>query len=172
MKKLISSLFFLLILSSLSSWAQESKSQELLLDQMTGNWLLKGNIGGKETTHDITTASVLGHQYIQLTEISREKNASGEPEYEATVFITFDTKKNEYTCLWLDNTGNGGLSAQAVGHAKPDGNRIEFIFKISDTSNFHTVFLYDKVTDSWQWMMDDEENGKSQSFARVNLTRK
>jgi hypothetical protein len=171
MKKLFTLSFFMLILFSLSCPAQEKKSQETLLDQMTGNWILKGTIDGKETTHDITTAWVLGHQYIRITEISREKNASGKPEYEASVFISFDTKKNEYTCLWLDNTGNGGLSAQAVGHAKLEANKIEFIFKISDTSTFHTVFLYDK-SDSWQWIMDDEENGKYQPFARVKLTRK
>jgi hypothetical protein len=171
MKRLLSSLFFALILFSFSCPAQDSNSQEKMLDQMTGNWLLKGTIDGKETTHDITAVWVLGHQYIRITEISREKNASGNPEYEAIVFISFDAKKNEYTCLWLDNTGNGGLSAQTVGHAKLEANKIEFIFKISDTSAFHTAFLYDK-SGSWQWLMDDEENGKYQPFARVKLTRK
>jgi hypothetical protein len=168
--KIITTLIFLAVF--LTCQAQKSGSQESLLDQMTGNWLLKGTIAGKETTHDITMAWVLGHQYIQITEISHEKNALGKPEYEALVYISFDTAKIQYTCLWLDNTGNGGLSAQAVGHAKRENNKIEFLFKISDTDTFHTVFLFDKTSDTWQWLMDDEENGKYQPFARVKLTRK
>ena len=30
----------------------------------------------------------------------------------------------------------------------------------------------DRGSDTWQWMMDNEENGKLQPFARVKLTRK
>lgn len=172
MKTIQASFFLVLVLSYLSCPAQESKSQESILDQMTGNWILKGTIGGKETTHDIAATWVLDHQYIQITEVSHEKNASGKPEYEAIVYISQDKEKNEFACLWLDITGNGGLSAQAIGHAKQDGNKIEFLFKISGTSIFHTVFLHDPASDSWQWLMDDEENGKYQPFARVKLTRK
>jgi hypothetical protein len=172
MKNILSSFFVVLLLHSLSCSAQKSDSQESILDQMTGNWILKGTIAGKETIHDITVNWVLDHQYIQITEVSQEKDATGKPEYDAIVFISQEKEKNELTCLWLDNTGNGGLSVQALGHAKQNGNKIEFLFKISDTSIFHTVFLYDQASDSWQWLMDDEENGKFQPFARVNLTRK
>lgn len=156
----------------LSCPAQKPDTQASLLDQMTGNWLLKGTIGGKETTHEIVTEWVLGHQYIRITEISHEKNSSGNPVYEAIVFISFDKVKNLYNCMWLDNSGNGGLSGQAIGHAVRNGNKIEFLFKITDTDTFHTVFLYDKTSDTWQWLMDDEVNGKYQQFARVKLNRK
>ena len=45
------------------------------------------------------------------------------------------------------------------------------VFKFSDTNQFHTTFLYDRNTDTWQWIMDGEENGKLQPFARVKLTK-
>jgi len=92
--------------------------------------------------------------------------------YEAIVFICWEQKLNEYSCLWLDNTGNGGLSNQAIGHAKSNGDNIEFLFKGIDGSLFHTTFAYIKNTDTWKWLMDGEENGKLQPFARVKLTRK
>jgi hypothetical protein len=76
-----------------------------------------------------------------------------------------------YTCLWLDNTGNGGLSPQAAGHAKKNGDNLEFIFVISDSSSFHTTFLYDRNSDSWQWLMDSKENNTMQPFARLKLTK-
>lgn len=49
---------------------------------------------------------------------------------------------------------------------------IAFLFKGKDGSFFHTTFAYSKGTDTWQWLMDGEEGGKLQSFARVRLTKK
>jgi len=142
-----------------------------LLDHLIGKWVLQGTIAGRETTHDIAVEWVLGHQYVQLHEVSREKNANADPAYEAIVFIGWDQPLSQYACLWLDVTGGGGLSAQAIGHAGRSGDKIAFLFKGSDGSNFHTTFVYDRDTDSWQWLMDGEENGKLQPFARVKITR-
>lgn len=172
MKSLLLKIYLLFFLTSFSAFSQQKTNQDSLLNHMVGNWVLFGIIDGKETTHDIFIEWVLGHQYLQLKEVSREKDPNGKPSYEAVVFITWDKTLNQYSCLWLDNTGNGGLSAQAIGHAKQGGDVIEFIFKISDSSFFQTTFAYDKVPDTWRWLMDGEENGKSQSFARVKLTRK
>ena len=33
-------------------------------------------------------------------------------------------------------------------------------------------FAYDRNTDTWQWNMDGEDNGKFKPFARVILTKK
>jgi hypothetical protein len=114
---------------------------------------------------------VLGHQYVRLHEVSREKDAQGQAAYEAIVFIGWDQPSGGYACLWLDSTGGGGLSAQAIGHAKRSGDEIAFLFKSGDGSLFHTTFAYSKGTDTWQWLMDGEEGGKLQPFARVTLTK-
>jgi len=39
---------------------------------------------------------VLNHQYVQLHEVSREKNTGGSPQYEAVVLIGLDAAKNQY----------------------------------------------------------------------------
>jgi hypothetical protein len=160
------------ILISRPATAQQSTFQDSLLDHMIGRWQLHGTIGGSETIHEIAAEWVLGHQYVRLQEKSHEKNADGEPAYEAIVFIGWDQPSDQYACLWLDITGGGGLSAQAIGHGKRNGGEIAFLFKGSDGSSFHTTFLYHRDTDIWQWQMDGEENGKLQPFARVRLTRK
>jgi hypothetical protein len=160
------------ILFSLPCVAQQTTFQDSLLDRMIGNWILQGTIAGRETTHDITVEWVLAHQYVRLYEISREKDSSGHAAYEATVYFGWDQSVNQYACLWLDITGGGGLSAQAIGHAKRTGNEIPFVFKGSDGSLFHTTFVYEKATDTWKWLMDGEENGKILPFARVKLQRK
>jgi len=172
MKNTIFRILIFLTLTPFYGMAQQTDDQDFLLHQLIGKWVLQGTIEGKETTHDITTDWVLDHQYIQIKEVSRELNVKGKPEYEAIVFISRDQALDQYSCLWLDNTGNSGLNAKSVGHAKASGDNIEFLFKGNDSSTFHTTFAYDRSSDSWQWIMDVEENGKLQSFASVKLTRK
>jgi hypothetical protein len=171
MRKILGSVA-LIILVSVSALAQQTIFQDPLLDHFVGKWVLQGTIGGSATTHDIVAEWVLGHEYVRLHEVSREKDAKGLAAYEAIVFIGWDQPSSQYACLWLDSTGGGGLTGQAIGHAKRDGDKIAFLFKGADGSFFHTTFVYSQSTDTWQWLMDGEEGGKLQPFARVKLTRK
>jgi hypothetical protein len=156
------------LLAALAPPGHAQPLQDPLLDHMTGQWVLQGTIAGQQTVHDVQGEWLLGHQYIQLHEVSREKNAQGQPAYEAIVLIGWDAAAKEYACLWLDSTGGGGLTGKAIAHAKPGGDALAFLF----LGTFHTTFLYNKATGTWRWTMDDEEGGKLQSFARVKLTRK
>ena len=160
-----------LVLLSLPASADESPLQDPLLDHLVGTWVLQGSIAGKETTHDVAAEWVLGHQYVRLHEVSRERRADGQAEYEAIVFVGQDPSKRGYACLWLDSTGGGGLSGTAIGHGRRSADEIAFLFKGSDGSTFHTTFAYGKDTDSWRWIMDGEDHGKLQPFARMSLTR-
>ena len=170
MKRMMSLALFVVLLGG-AVQAQQTSFQDSLLDRMTGKWMLQGTIAGQNTTHDVTVEWVLAHNYLQIHEVSREKDVQGAARYEAIVYIGWDKPTKQYQCLWLDLTMGGGLSAQAIGHGKRDGDRIPFLFKGVDGSLFHTTFAYDKSTDTWQWLMDGEENGKPQPFARLKLTR-
>ncbi|HVP91027.1 MAG TPA: hypothetical protein VMS75_07395 [Terriglobales bacterium] len=161
---------FVLVASSAPS--QQTALQDPLVERLVGTWVLRGTIGGQQTTHDIVADWVLGREYVRLHEVSREKDATGRPAYEAIVFIGRDPGSDGYACLWLDSTGGGGLAGQAIGHAKRGVDAMAFVFKGSDGSLFHTTFAYDKAVDTWQWLMDGEEGGKLVPFARVRLTKK
>ena len=89
----------------------------------------------------------------------------------AIVFIGKDPASDGYACLWLDSTGGGGLDGQAFGHAKAGTDVIAFLFRYRDTV-FHTTFVFNRAADTWKWVMDNEENGKTRPFARVDLSRK
>jgi hypothetical protein len=158
------------LLVSFTAIAQESTFKDSLLDCMIGRWVLSGTIDGRQTTHDVVVEWVLAHQYLQLRETSREKNAGGSPAYEAIVYIGWDALSHQYACLWLDVTGGGGLSSKAIGHGKRAGEKIPFLFIIGTTS-FHTTFEYARTSDAWRWYMDGEENGKLVPFARLTMTR-
>jgi hypothetical protein len=162
----------LLFMTSFSTSAQESAHKEHLLDRLAGNWILQGTIAGHETTHDIESEWVLNHEYLRIHEASREKNAQGQPAYEAIVIIEWNESSNEYRCLWLDSTGGGGLAVPAA-LGKRGNDEISFLFKDKDMdSGVHTTFAYSRGADTWSWLIDNENGGKLTSFARVKLTRK
>ena len=163
----------LLALAALSTSAQQATPKDPLLDRLAGTWVLQGTIAKHETTHDIESVWLLGHEYLQLHETSREKNAQGLPAYEAIVMIEWDESLHEYRCMWLDSTAGGGLSAEGIAHGKRGSDDIAFWFKEKDkNSGVRTTFAYDNVTDSWTWLIDNEDAGKRTRFARVKLTRK
>ena len=139
--KIILRFILLAFLVSIKISAQQTSFQDPLLERMTGNWILKGTIAGQEVTHDIEVSWILEHQYLQIYEISREKDADGTAAYEALVLIGWDSDSSKYACLWLDVTGGGGISAQAViGYAERDGDKIPFLFKMNEESVWHTTF--------------------------------
>ena len=164
--------FALGIVISLSALAQPAAFQDPLLDHMIGKWVLQGTIAGRNTTHDIVSEWVLGHQYMRIQEVSREKDARNQPVYEAIIFIGWDPQSSQYHCLWLDNTGPWDFTSQAIGRAKRSEDAITFRFGSNDGSSVNTTFSYNKNGDAWQWSIDNETGGKSQAFARVRLTRK
>jgi hypothetical protein len=125
--KIIMKIFLVVAAAYFSVSAQQTTFQDSLLDHIIGKWVLHGTIAEKETTHDIVAQWVLGHQYLQLHEVSREKNTTGEAMYEAIVYIGWDQNTKQYACLWLDITGGGGLSAQAIGHAELSGDKMAFL---------------------------------------------
>lgn len=164
----------ILILAALSAAVLAPAQQptlhfdDALLDHLAGHWVLEGTIAGKQTTHDVEAEWVLGHHYLRLHEVSREHNAQGEPAYEANVYVGWDQTLSQYACVWLDTYG--GVSPVSIANAKRAGDQIPFEFKDKD-SDFHATFSYHPASDTWDWTMDNEANGKLSPFARVTLTR-
>jgi hypothetical protein len=171
MKKLFGIVLLLAVIFPSIVKSQQTTQPDSLLDKLTGKWILTGIIDEKKIIHDINVKRVLGGQYVQIEEVSREKDANGNLDYNALVYMCWQEAKKEYQCLWLDNTSNEGISNGILGRAKQNGDKIELLFKFSDTVQFHTKFVYDRTADIWQWTMDSEENGKLQSFARAKMIR-
>lgn len=149
------------------------EKHESLMERMTGGWVMQGKIDNAEVTNDVYVDRILNRQYVRIHQISREKDAAGEPTYEAWIHIAWDKKNEEYVVMWLDNTGVTNFSADGVGHGKPDGDRIPFIWKLADGSGIHNTFAYARASDTWSWEIDNlDKSGKSSPFARVTLKRK
>ncbi len=161
------------LLFALSSPAQNGlpDAPTQLLDNLAGRWVMSGTLGGKRTTHDVEAGWVLKREYIRFHEVSREKDASGGPAYEAIVLLSWDAKKDGYSCLWMDNTAGGALASEGIAHGKPAAGAIPLVFTIAGKESLHTTFRYDARADSWQLTIDDVTSGKSDRFGDVRLTR-
>lgn len=148
---------------------QQPVFRDSLLDHLAGNWVLRGTIGGQATTHDLTAEWVLGHQYLRIHEVSRDRKADGAPEYEAEAYIGREPKTLVYTCVWLDVYG--GLDPHSVAYGKRGGDSLPFSFHAGDGTDFNTTFTYDRTTDTWTMNMDSGTPAKMTPFARTTLTR-
>lgn len=152
--------------------AQTPGPPDELLDRLAGRWVLEGTMAGKSVTHDVDSSRVLNGGYVQLHEVSRERDAQGRPAYEAIVYLTWEPSRGEYACLWLDSTSNAGITNGVTCRARPAGDELRLLFTYPAGNLFHTTFAYDRKADTWQWRMDDEEKGKLVPFARVTLRRR
>ena len=165
--------FTCLVMPAALAFSQAQSAPEALLDKMTGHWVMTGTIGKRSTTHDVDVDWVLKREYIRIHEVSRDKDQSGGIGYEAWIYVVWDAKQSEYAVMWLDNTAATNFAPEGIGHAKPDGDRIPFIFKDADGSGIQTTFAYDRAKDTWSWTIDNlDKAGKSSSFAKLTLTRK
>jgi hypothetical protein len=107
---------------------------------------------------------------LAFHEVSREKHAKGEPQYEATVFIAWNEKSKQYACAWLDV--DGGASGESIGLAMPKENELAFVFNDEHGQpSFTNTFTYDPKTDTWQNQLDNVVKGVAKPFARFSLTK-
>jgi hypothetical protein len=170
MKK-ITGLSILVLLASARLPAQALPADSLF-DRLVGHWVLRGTIARQQTTHDVSFDRMLGREYVQMHEVSQERAANGSPAYEAVVLFGRDPRSGEYACLWLDNTAASAFGEQGIGRGMVASDSVSFVFHYSQTTGFHTTFVYSRATDSWQWNMDNDSAGVRRPFARVKLTRR
>jgi hypothetical protein len=151
-------------------FAQNPPVDSPLLEHLAGKWVAQVSIGGRARTDDISAEWVLQHHYLRLHEVSRNKDANGNPHYEAMIFIGERPRTKQISCLWLDVYG--GTDIRSIGVAESDENEIHFIFKDeSGSTDFSNDFLYDPKADTWEWRLDNVDHGKLIPFGTEKLVR-
>jgi len=158
------------ILAALTVMAQQPPVNSPVLDHLAGKWLIQGTVGKQSVTHDFEAEWVLQHHYLRFHEISRDKNEKGEPQYEATVYVAWNEKSKQYSCVWLDVYG--GATAESIGYATPAENELTFVFKDEHgETSFTNTFIYDPKTNTWDNGLDNVIKGEAKPFARFKLTK-
>ena len=153
--------------------ARPAATDDVWLGRLVGHWVLRGQLAGKNTTHDVDAEWVLNRLYVRLHEVSREKEADGRPAYEAIIYVCRDPASGEYAALWMDTTAAGAFAPEGTGRAKPDGDSLPFVFKDAHGEvSFRNTFAYDAQHTSWTWALDNIDHGAAKPFGRVTLTRR
>ncbi len=150
----------------------QSLHPDSLFPRLIGKWVLRGTIARAETVHDVTFSWLLGRQYVQMHEVSRERTPAGTPAYDAVVLFGRDPQTGAYACLWMDDTAAAAFPPEGTGRGVVAGDSVSFLFPYSATTSFHATFVYAGATDSWQWKLDNDSAGVRRPFARVTLTRR
>ncbi len=126
---------------------------------------MTGTVGDEEVTHDVYVDRILKRQYVRIHELSREKEADGEPAYEAWIHIAWDKENAEYVVMWLDNTAITNFAPEGVGHGKtrwrPDPFRLE-IRRWKRHSQ--TLSKYDRTNETWTWSIDNVDKSEKASL--------
>ena len=168
-KRLVLTLAGLLITSPLRAQTVERDS---LLNHLIGSWTLVGHMAGKDVTHDVTFQWVLGGEYVEMHELSRERTAAGTPAYEAIVYLVHDPHSHQYGALWLDNTDYNAFLPAGQGRGVAAGDSIPLVFTYSPTERVRTTFVYHRPSDTWDLHIDNEDARGRRPFTRVTLTRR
>jgi hypothetical protein len=163
-------IFALTLFLSGAAFAQNPPVNSPLLDRLAGKWVSQAEIAGHKSTRDIEGEWVIQHHYLRLHEVSREKDAKGNPGYEAMEYLTTGPEKNQILCVWLDVFA--GSVPPPIGVADAKDNDIPFVFRDDKGEiNFTNEFTCDPKTDSWQSTMNNVDKGKAIPFGTEKLAR-
>lgn len=163
---------FAVALAIPAAGSAQSLHPDSLFPRLVGRWVLRGTIARQPTVHDVTFQWLLGREYVQMHEVSRERAPDGKPAYEAVVLFGRDPKTGAYACVWMDNTAAAAFPPEGTGRGVVAGDSVAFHFPYSANTSFHTTFVYDRARDAWQWHMDNDSAGVRRPFARVSLVRR
>jgi hypothetical protein len=139
-----------------------------LLDNLQGQWTLKGMIVGHPGDAELDAAWVLNHQFLKV----HEKGAAvipGRPLYEADVYIGYDNASERYVAHWIDIYG--GRFSETLGYGARSGNSIKFVFEYPD-GPFHNTFTWNPDSKSWRFLLEQKNaEGKWSVFADRTAVR-
>ena len=151
---------------SFSQKAAKDPQGKDILDYLIGTWDMKGEVQGKPCTYSFESSRVLLDKLVLM----HMKDLGVPCQYEADVYIGLDTARSSYVTFWLDNFGvDSSMSVLAYGKRYGDTLFIPFNFP---GSPFRDTFTYDRVNDTWRFLLEDGSKGKWVTFADYTLVRK
>ena len=153
------------LLFSANAFAQEAPAaHDPLLDRLTGQWRMSGQVQGESVEYRTTAEWILGGQFLRVHMI----DVSPRPQYEASVHMGLDANEGRYVCHWLDVFG--AHSSETLGYAPIQQDALDFTFAYPE-SPFQTTFT-PKPDGTWHVLMRTRgEDGAWATFAEYTMQR-
>jgi hypothetical protein len=137
------------------------------LDNLVGKWNLRGKMGNKTLFQKTVGRWVLNDSFLELRFKAVQIGKEGNPPYEAIYLIGYDDKTENYVLNLFDSFGV--TSDPVPGLGKLENNTIRFMFT-HGTGLFINAFTWNPKQHSWTMLLTSEERGKTQVFAKKEMT--
>lgn len=136
-----------------------------LLRKLDGNWMATGDVMGKPVRYHAAAAPALQGQFTELS----MNDVQLPLQYEARIFIGFDSDSNTVIAHWMDSFGAKYSIPHGAGIISD--NVIEFVVPYA-TGPFRDRFEYRPESDTWTLAITGKNpNGGWDHFAKYTFTR-
>lgn len=135
------------------------------LNNLAGDWKLTRKMHGQTSVSSVHAEWVLNHQFLFI----HMKEQSNPSQYEARIYIGYDSTSTNYVVHWIDMFG--GRVSETLGHGTREGNSIKLEFNYPD-GLFHNTLTWHPDTKGWTTLLEQKDaNGKWSIFAEEVLHR-
>lgn len=135
-----------------------------ILKKLDGTWLVSGQVQGDSVAYNLTVKPVLNNTFSEL----HMKDVAVPPQYEAIVFIGYDTAGKKIISHWMDSFGPAFSIPHGTGTIEQ--NKIEFIIPY-DGNPFRDILTFDEKEGSWSFVIESSKDSITWSnFASYKFT--
>jgi hypothetical protein len=138
--------------------------RDVFLAQLAGSWDFAGTLGGKPVRYRGKGRWVLQHGWLRLN--LTDVNAGG---YEASVYLGFDAKADDYVAHWLDRFGAAGARVVATG--RREGRTLVLLFPYPEGAFRDTLTLAADGKAGALLIEAQQKDGSWSTFASYTLRR-
>ena len=139
-----------------------------LLRKLDGKWLMTGHVMEDSVSYHLSVRPVLSGTFSELHMI----DMADPPQYEALVFVGYDSTQNRVISHWLDSFG--ALYSIPHGTGVIRSNKIEFIVPY-EKQPFRDILTFHPQSGTWTFLIesksDESDGAKWTTFARYTMTR-
>jgi hypothetical protein len=143
----------------------ESLTDEELLDQLAGSWLVTGDVRGKPVSQTIAARRALAGKFVELRVTDGTPLIDGRP-YEAAYFIGV-AADGRFVMNLVDVFGAAYSAVPGIGHRDGDGLVFEFAY-----SGGPWTWRWTLRDGSWELRQTYVEDGVEQLFATKRMERR
>ncbi len=137
-----------------------------LLRQLDGAWVMEGTIRDKPVMYNLQVQSTLQGRFSELHMI----DTAFPPQYEARVFIGYDSDSRSIYTHWLDLFGAGASVPHGEGYI--NGDTLLFVVPYPGRP-FRDVFVLDRRQLRWDFLIESSSDSVQwEQFARYTIRRR
>ena len=135
------------------------------LKALDGNWVMSGDVMCKPVTYRMVAGPTLQGAFTEL----HMTDVQVPSQYEARVFIGYDTDSKTVVAHWMDSFGAKYSIPHGTGRIT--GNTVQFTIPY-ESGSFRDTFTYNPASKTWLFVLEAAQmDGTWKHFARYDVHR-